>query len=362
MKKYITLIIRIAVAVVIIGLLLTGYACTFSPETSGWLCVAGYAFPAFLLAIVALLIFSVVVKQWVAVLMVVVGLVIAYQPVSLYCPVHSSQEPPEDAIQVMSYNTHYMGKGDYIDNSEMRPDYSDSDNLVINYLAETGADIICMQEVILNDALKKHLETMLPEHSLDSISSKKGAGVWILSRYPIKRKERIEYDSKGNVSGAFWLDVKGRELIVVNNHLETMGFSVNDRSRFREMVHGNQERDTMKTTSRTIFGKIVEASRKRAVQAEKVASFIRMHASTPMIVCGDFNDIPQSYTHHTIAEGMTDCYQETGFGPGFSLSQYGMRVRIDNILCSRNITPYSCSIDNSIDCSDHQPIRCWISF
>lgn len=351
----------IVVLAITAALLITGYAGYASPEISRWFCMAGYAFPAALLAMLAALVIFTLTKRWMLLMLTVLGLIAAYKPVSLYCPVNRTVEVPDSAIQLLSYNTHFWGKGDKGDGPP--EDYSMEDNIVVNYLAESGADIICLQEATIPGPMNKQIDEMLmTEYQRDSVYGKSGSGVlWIYSRYPIKKKERIDYESKGNLSAAFWLDIDGREVIVINNHLETMGLTHSERDKFRDMMHGNQERDTMQTVSRTIFGKIVEASRKRAAQAEKVASFVRLHSDTPMIVCGDFNDIPQSYTHHTIAEGLTDCYQQTGFGPGYSLSHYGMRVRIDNILCSPSITPYNCYIDNSISASDHQPIRCWMT-
>lgn len=124
------------------------------------------------------------------------------------------------------------------------------------------------------------------------------------------------------------------------------------------MVHGKNKPD--KQASKNIVKQLLTASRQRAPQAEAVATFIRSHhhgdGGTPIIVCGDFNDIPQSYTHHAIAAQMTDCYQTTARGMGYSFSRYGMRVRIDNVLCTKDITPYNFRVDDSITASDHYPI------
>jgi endonuclease/exonuclease/phosphatase family metal-dependent hydrolase len=93
------------------------------------------------------------------------------------------------------------------------------------------------------------------------------------------------------------------------------------------------------------------------------------HPEMPLLVCGDFNDIPQSYTHYRIqhpqrldTEGaadiapLTDCYQEAATGPGYTIYQNAMRVRIDNILCSQQFTPIHTMTDRSVRMSDHFPV------
>ena len=107
---------------------------------------------------------------------------------------------------------------------------------------------------------------------------------------------------------------------------------------------------------------------KKGIQlAPQLESFIKQHADTPIILAGDFNDIPNSFVHHTIVNSLkndgqgvsfTDCYQETGFGPGYTFKHFGIRERIDNIFCSSHFTPYNCHIVKDIKVSDHQPITC----
>jgi len=67
-----------------------------------------------------------------------------------------------------------------------------------------------------------------------------------------------------------------------------------------------------------------------------------------------------SYVHRTIAKDLTDCYVATGNGPGISYHLNGFFVRIDNILCTDDFTPYRCHVDRSIKASDHYPIACWL--
>ena len=80
-------------------------------------------------------------------------------------------------------------------------------------------------------------------------------------------------------------------------------------------------------------------------------------------MCGDFNDTPVSYAHHTIASaGLTDAYAATGRGPGRSFNRAAIFVRIDHILMASRLRPYTCRIDNTFRHSDHYPAVCYFTF
>lgn len=181
----------------------------------------------------------------------------------------------------------------------------------------------------------------------------------LLSKYPIKSSERIEYESKNNVSAAFRVVVDEEIVTVINNHFETSGLSLADRAGFKDMVKGKAGSDTMRAESKRLAVKLGESAKIRAPQAEAVAEYVRKSGDN-VILCGDFNDNPISYTHRTLARELTDCYVESGNGPGISYHHNAIFVRIDNIMCSKLWQPYKCKVDRSIGYSDHYPIYCWL--
>ena len=368
---YILAIINIAI---VMGLWLSGFAGWLNPNSWHWLSLIGYAFPAFLLATLASLVVWVFIKKRYLIIPFI-GLIVAYVPVTLYCPINfqsnndeatndgatnaqpdteklSGSKNVSSSLTIVSYNTCNWGC------DKAAPDSTTNDDtkkqMMADFFRSTNADIIALQECgtyldALNDAYA--YRDSLKNHNAG------GCNVMIYSRYPILRRENLNIDSKGNVAGAFWLNINGTETIVINTHLETMGFSMAERQRFGDMVHGNEQlRDSVKQTSHTIFGKILHASKIRAMQADIIARFIEAHQGMPIIVAGDFNDIPQSYTYHTISRNLTDCYRQCALGPGFTYRHYTMRARIDNILCTQHFTPLAAHVDNTITISDHQPI------
>ena len=191
-----------------------------------------------------------------------------------------------------------------------------------------------------------------------TIHPKGGNCLMLLSKYPILSKELIPYESTGNMSVAYRLKIKGKVVLVINNHLETTGLSLEDRRQFKNLVVGKLQVDTAEETSKLLVVKLAEATRKRAPEAEAVAEYVKHHKSMSTILCGDFNDGPISYAHRTIAKNLTDCYIASGNGPGISYHHGGFFVRIDNIMCSDDWEPYECYVDNKIAVSDHYPIIC----
>ena len=182
----------------------------------------------------------------------------------------------------------------------------------------------------------------------------------IHTRYPIIRKERIWYDSNTNGSVAYYLNTGKDTLLVINNHLEGTHLSDGERDNYQRMIRGKMERDTVKAESMLLIEKLGKNNAKRAPQADAVHRYIEAHRQYPTIVCGDFNDTPISYTRRTIAQGLTDCFKETGRGLGLSINQKGFYFRIDYILCSSDLQPYNCEIDDEMDASDHYPVLCHI--
>ena len=54
----------------------------------------------------------------------------------------------------------------------------------------------------------------------------------------------------------------------------------------------------------------------------------------PIILCGDFNDVPNSYAYNTIGKNMQNAFVEAGYGIGSTFSGILPILRIDQIFYS----------------------------
>ena len=163
---------------------------------------------------------------------------------------------------------------------------------------------------------------------------------------------------KEYMSVAYRLKVKDREVLLINNHLETTGLSLEDRRQFKNLVIGKLQVDTAEETSKLLVVKLAEATKKRAPEAEAVAKYIQQHKEQSIILCGDFNDGPISYAHRTIAKNLTDCYIASGNGPGISYKPLEAFLFALKYHVLRRLEPYDCKIDEINCASDHYPIIC----
>ena len=72
---------------------------------------------------------------------------------------------------------------------------------------------------------------------------------------------------------------------------------------------------------------------KRARQVDELNAYIRQ-SPYPVLVCGDFNDTPVSYTYHTIRGDLTDAFRSAGKGIGNTYRGKFPSFRIDYIFHS----------------------------
>lgn len=353
-KKLKSLVLNLlagANAVTVLLMLATGYIDHLHPDSVPLLCCAGMIFPFFVLANLIFIPIWVV-FSWKRLLIPVIGYALAYPPIRVFMPLHGHGEPPEGALRVVSYNVCTFG-GNY--------KYEHAFDTIFTYLKAQQADIVCLQED--QHAPFSDYERYYPYNDTTLVSVARTNGyncIGMHTRFPILKKERIDYPSKTNGSVAYFLLIDGDTVVVVNNHLESSHLNKNDRNRYEEMLKGGMERDTVTAETAVLISKLSEAMKVRAGQADSVACYVERHRQYPIILCGDFNDTPLSYTRRRIASMLSDCYVATGRGPGLSYNRRGFNFRIDHIMCSDHFTPYECEIDSKMDASDHYPLLCWL--
>lgn len=338
----------------ILLMILAGYSDRLNPVDYPILSCMGMTFPIFLIVNMLFLFFWLMFK-WRKIWIPIVGFFLVYPPLTIYMPLNMRQDLPKDAIKLVSYNVCSYG-GNY--------KYEEGFDTVYNYLKRQNADIVCIQEDV--DAWRRYVfirYRKIYPYNDTTVFYNNALGmnaIGIHTRYPIIRKERIPYESAGNGSVAYFLQAGSDTLIVINNHLEGTHLSKEDRANYKRMLRGKMERDTAQEESILLLEKLGKAAAKRAPEAEIVHQYVESHRQYPIIVCGDFNDNPISYSRRTIAEGLTDCFKKTGRGIGLSYNQKGFFFRIDHILCSEHFEPYNCQIDDQMDASDHYPMVCWL--
>lgn len=337
-----------------LGMLVTGYSHLVDPVKFPLLATVDMAFPLFLVANILFFFFWLFLDRKTA-LLPIATLLVCYSPVRTYIGINMPEDVPEGTVKVMSYNVlNFHG---------MQSGFSDEEkDDMVAFLVDSDCDILCLQEAsetAITEEGRKRLAAKYPYNRTDTRSDAWNA-IAIYSKYEILNADTIEYESKSNMSMAYILATPASKTLVVNNHLETSHLSLADRKNFKDMITGDVSRDSIGKDSRNIIATLTKSSLVRNAQVKAVARYIEQYGDMPVVVCGDFNDTPTSFNHSVMNRNLTDCFVSSGIGPGWSYCHGGLRVRIDNILCSQHFQPYGCKVLSNVSYSDHYPIVCWL--
>lgn len=340
---------------VILFLLLSAYSPYLHPQDYPILSCFGLAFPIFLCLNLLFLFFWLLVYRKYT-LLPILAFVCCWDAVRTYIPMNLfDDEKPEQAIKFLSYNTMAFG------NREAHT--KDKPNKVLKYLVESDADIICLQECVWGDRLKKKdvdnaLKKYKYKHHYSFAKGLNGLGVY--SRYPILSATPVPIESRSNASIAYRIKVDEDTLLVINNHLESFRIQDADVDIYHEMLDAPNNGHFF-SGFRQLWKKLALPAAVRARQADKVTEIVSDYKGQGVIVCGDFNDSPISYSHRVMTRHLKDAFVESGNGLGISYHQNRFYFRIDHILTTPNIQSYECTVDRSIAASDHYPIWCnWV--
>ena len=140
---------------------------------------------------------------------------------------------------------------------------------------------------------------------------------------------------------------------LLNNHLQTTSVSQNRKKWERELAADNTRREAqaVQDAAETLH----ENSVKRAFQTDSICQLVTA-SPHPVLVCGDFNSLPSSYTYHRLSESLKDGFKTGGHGYMYTY-RYGKRMlRIDYAFHSPELECtyyYSPNLDL---CSDHNPV------
>ena len=105
-----------------------------------------------------------------------------------------------------------------------------------------------------------------------------------------------------------------------------------------------------------LVGKLSQAAAYRGAQTDSICALVDRHAARDIIVCGDLNETPISYTYQQLDRRLTSAFRQAGLGPGFTYSRRSFPVRIDHLFHSDGWTCTSCRIDRTLSVSDHYPL------
>lgn len=269
------------------------------------------------------------------------------------------KETPADGLRVMSYNVRLFDLYNWSNNRKTR-------DSIISFIKEQKPDILTLQEFYSNDdgyhvnaaALSLMLDMPYYQtHYTITKNEKQHWGIATYSRFPIVKKHVIKLEnSRGNTCIASDVCINSKDTIrVFNMHLQSIALKQED---YRYIDLHDDDNSYMNDVdgSKNILRKVRNASIKRAAQCEKIAASIGQ-SRHDVLVCGDFNDTPVSYTYQQLSSGLKDAFKESGQGFGKTYNGILPSYRIDYILASKGFQAGD-FITHRKSYSDHFPISC----
>ena len=342
-----------------VAMLLAAYGGHISPDTFALPSLATLALPIATVCAAAVLLFLLIFRQWQASAVLGVCLAISLPQILRVMPnnVFSHKLAEGDAercVKVMSFN---------VIGFEYRNEYYHERCEPIEYILKEDADVVCIQEGELDYTLDQIAsikgETLKKLRSAYPYQTKSLRNVGLLSKVPFKEvSQKFFRGSNHGFMAHYRLKIKGKEVDLLNVHLESIGLSDDDKDLYREYTQPTNIKEKMrqlKEVKHGMLSKLAHAYRRRANQAQELRDTLDRLGEN-VILCGDFNDTPASWAYLTVlGDDMHDTYRERALGYLHTYHENRFWFHIDHILYRGQMQAHSYKRPKLI-LSDHYPV------
>lgn len=302
--------------------------------------------PFFMVANIILLLILIMAKRKIF-FIPLIALIIGWRFFGITFQLNERQSDIE-GLGVLSYNTHLFN---FYKDKEENKDFTKN---AVQWVRDHPSDIKCLQEFLqdyttpAHNAIKELSDNGNYEysyHMIDGNPKKRSYGLAIFSKHPIIN-EGLVFENKRN-NGAMFIDIKvdSDTIRVYNTHLESMSIQA---ARLGDM-------EGIKKNYRSTLGKLKNGIQMRASQVKILSEHIN-NSPYPVILAGDFNDVPYSYTYFTLKSILLNAFEEAGRGFGFTYNKVLFFLRIDNIFYDKAFDIKQFKTHREVDYSDHYPI------
>ncbi|MCU0433251.1 MAG: endonuclease/exonuclease/phosphatase family protein [Bacteroidia bacterium] len=266
---------------------------------------------------------------------------------------------PRNTFKFLSWNTKLFDLYNWSKNNETR-------NRMLELLHYEQPDVLCLQEFFNEDngnfrnldSVKRLLK--MPYVHVEYTYTRRRDDHWgvaTFSRFPVLNQGRIVFNNRSNNICIYTdLLIRRDTVRVYNMHLQSIHFGYDDYE-FIEKVQSGEDAGNEMKASRNILRRLKRAYTKRAGQADAIAEHIA-NCRHAVIVCGDFNDTPVSYTYETLSNNLKDAFMVSGSGFGKTYENRTPFPRIDYILHSPVLQSFGFRTLRTKNMSDHYPVVC----
>ncbi len=329
-----------------------------NPATWWFIGFLGLTFPYQATLLIFAVIFWLMAKpRWA--LLPLITLFAGYKQLSVVFAIHPAgeftAEKRDSAIRIVDWNV-----GNMYGLSSSNEIRKHNRTEIAGAILKLNPDIICLQE--FNHSTKQGEEAdniglftrQYPHYYfLKDVNRNNGYyqyGSVIFSKYPIVNAERIPF-AGGNIESLIYADIlltKEDTIRLFTSHLQSFKFTSSD---YADMHRIKEQNDEGLAASKNIVAKMKYAFQHRGEQADVVHEALSQ-STYSSVMCGDFNDVPNSYTYFHIRGLRQDAFLAKGFGIGKSFNALAPTLRIDYILPDTTFNIHQFDMVDE-DLSDH---------
>ncbi len=329
----------------VLALVAAYFSGSVSPEKWWPASFFGLAYPVTFAVNILFILLWLIIKPrylWFSLLVVVAGVGFLSRFVQI-----SGKKLDNGDLKILSYNVqHFIGNG------EGRQ--KETGEEITRFIEDQGADIICLQEVRLRQNNIFNLRQTVQE--LSSVShyqfarSSNTFGSVTMTRFPIVNMGEIRFDDSKNISIFTDLLINNDTVRVYNVHLQSYQI---DPLRFAIINSGIDEESDLEEL-RELGERFKQGFKLRANQVETLRDHIK-ESPYQVIVCGDLNDTPASFSYQQLRRGLKDAFVDSGSGVGRTYIGKLPSFRIDYIFHSRGYESFNFTT-HDFRHSDHLPV------
>jgi endonuclease/exonuclease/phosphatase family metal-dependent hydrolase len=326
---------------------LAAMASYISPKQILFIHTISFGFPIVMIVLLVWLIVFIWRKKPLPIFVLIVSLLASFPVWNKVVGLSLFAKNSKAQFTVLNWNIARFGYGQNFDIKF--PPNRDS---IVHTIQQLNADVMCLQEFWFVDSpLHKWNHKTYFRDSLGypyvmftndfnwSAGSLYGGNI-IFSKYPIitiKQEKLISVDKTEDV-GIVDIAINSDTIRILNFHLMSNKFSTKD----VKTIEGNNTQKLESTkeyvgVGKGIFKKLSRGFEQRATQAEILQKIVGQ-SPHPVIACGDFNDIPNSYSYRMAFNGLQDSFLEKGLGWGRTYTDISPTLRIDYMMHSPMIT------------------------
>lgn len=274
----------------------------------------------------------------------------------------------------MTWNVHLFDLGEWTKDKS-------SKERIIKLIKAENPDILCLQEFYWdNDEdqepytqllqqqgypyAKFSLESSIKKSIMTSNAGKRekiNIGHAIFSKYPLKNERRFPLNNSNYNMLSVNVVVREDRIFSLNVvHLTSVAFGTKEMGYIEDVKSGNPDADR-EAKSKFLLAKLRRAIEKRAQLANEIDS-LKRRMEYPIIICGDFNDVPGSYAYRKVKGDLADAFVAKGRGLGRTYLKIFPTLRIDYILYDDQVLKTEGYDRPNVGLSDHFPVIATFSY